>query len=104
MKSPIRKLLVLTNQSISFNSTSFAYKCFELINNVYTKYIRNKKQETMFPDIGFSNFSSFIFKVNHVLIEKEDNPSKIFDKNKLDCSGIEDIQSLEDLPRIEFID
>ena len=33
-------------------------------------------EETAFTDIGFSNFSRFIFKENYVFIEERDNPSK----------------------------
>ena len=86
MKWPIRKLLVLINQSTSRNLIYFAYKYFELKKQVYTKYIRNKMQEAMFPDIDFSNFSSFIFKVHRIFIEKEDYPSEkvVIDEEELD--------------------
>ena len=30
-------------------------------------------RDSMFADIDFSNFSSFIFKVNHVFMEEKDN-------------------------------
>ena len=74
MKSPTRKILVLTIESSSGNLIYFAYRCStELKKQTYTKYIRNKMQETAFPDI---DFSSFIFKVNHAFIEEEDNPSE----------------------------
>ena len=33
-------------------------------------------EETAFTDIGFSNFSRFIFKENYVFIEEKDNPSE----------------------------
>ena len=33
-------------------------------------------EETTFTDIGFSNFSRFIFKENYVFIEEKDNPSE----------------------------
>ena len=35
--------------------------------------------ETTFTDIGFSNFSRFIFKENYVFIEEKDNPSEKVD-------------------------
>ena len=41
---------------------------------VYTKYLRNKMQDSTFEEINFSNFSSFIFKVNHVFMEEKHNP------------------------------
>ena len=43
-------------------------------------------QEAMFPDIDFSNFSSFIFKVHRIFIEKEDYPSEkvVIDEEELD--------------------
>ena len=33
--------------------------------------MRNKMKDTIFAYIAFSNSSSFIFKVNHVFIEKK---------------------------------
>ena len=54
VKSPIRKLLVLTNKSSSGNLIYFDCKCLELKKQVNTKYTRNKMQETV--DIDFSNF------------------------------------------------
>ena len=84
----------------------FTYKCFEPKKQIHTKYIRNQKQETMFADIDFSNFSSFIFKVNDTFIEKEDNPSEkvVRDEEELDSIDMEDIGNLEESPRIVFID
>ena len=60
----------------------------------------------MSADIGFSNFSSFIFKVNHVFNEKEDNLSEkiVIDEEKLDGIDRDGIGKLEDLPTIVFID
>ena len=38
------------------------------------KHIRSVVQDYLFADIDFSNFPSFIFKVNHVFMEEKDNP------------------------------
>ena len=50
-------------------------------------------QEATFADINFSDFSSFIFKVNQVLMEEKDNPSEkvVIDKEELDCIVIDGI-------------
>ena len=60
-------------------------------------------QETMFADIGFSNFSSFIFLV---FIENKDNLSEkvVINEDRLDGIDIDGIGNLQDLPRIVFID
>ena len=63
MKSPIRKPLVLTNQSVFVYLTYYAFKSFEL-KNEYTRNMYEIKSRTMFEDIAFSNFSSFFLKVN----------------------------------------
>ena len=49
----------------------------------------------------FSNFSIFIFKVNHILMKGKDNPVEkvIIDEEELDGIEIEDILNLENLPR-----
>ena len=52
-------------------------------------------QETIFADTGFYIFSGFIFKVNHVFIENENNLSE----NVV----IDSIGNFEDLPRIVFL-
>ena len=72
---------------------------------VYTKYIQNKMHKTMFANIYFSNFSSFIFKSNHAFIVKEDNPSEkvVIDKEELYGIDIDGIGNLEDFPRTVFI-
>ena len=51
----------------------------------------------MFAEIGFSNFPSFIFKVNLVFMEEKDNPGgKIAtDREKLDGIDIDGILNLE---------
>ena len=38
------------------------------------KHIQNVVQHYLLADIDFSNFPSFIFKVNHVFMEEKDNP------------------------------
>ena len=58
MKSPIRKLLILTNQSSSDSLIYFFYRCFGR-----SKYaniaIRKKTQDPTFVDIDFSDFYTF---------------------------------------------
>ena len=56
-------------------------------------------KDTIFAYIGFSNFSSFIFKVNHVFIEK-DNPREnvVIDEEELDGVDIYGIGNSESLP------
>ena len=71
MKSPIRKLLVLTNQSSSGSLIYFTYRCFDCYRSKYANIaIRNKMQGSTFADI---DFSIFIFKVNHVFKRERDN-------------------------------
>ena len=42
-------------------------------------------QEFTFRNIDFSDFSNFIFRVNHVLMEERNNPiKKVINKEELD--------------------
>ena len=66
-------------------------------------------QEILFADISISDFSNYIFKVNHVFIGKEDNLLEKFvlDEEELDVLDdidIDHIGNLQDLPRIVLID
>ena len=64
-------------------------------------------QETTLVGIDFSDFSSFIFAVNHFLTEEEDNPLEekvVLDQEELDGVDIDGIRNLEDLRRIVFIE
>ena len=63
-------------------------------------------QHSTSADINCSDFSIFIFQVNHVFMKEKDNPLKkdVIDKEELDCIEIEGILSLEHLTRAMFID
>ena len=63
-------------------------------------------QDSKFADIDFSDFSSFIFKVNHVFMEEKDNPAEkvAIDEEDLDNIEKDSILNLENLPRTVFID
>ena len=75
MKSLIRKLLVLTNQSFSGSFIYFAYRCFDSLRSKHADIaIRNKMQDSTFEDIDFYDFPIFLFKVNHVFMEEKENP------------------------------
>ena len=87
MKSPIRKLLVLTNQSSSGSLIYFPYRCFDGYRNM---------QVSTFADINFSDFSSFIFKVPVVKV--------VIDEEELHGIEIDGILNLEKLSRTVFID
>ena len=62
-------------------------------------------QDSKFADIDFSNFSSFIFKVNHVFMEEKDNPSEkvAIDKEDLDNIEKDGILNLENLVQCSSI-
>ena len=104
MKSPIEKLLVSTNQSSSGSLICFAYSCFDSQRSKYAKIaIRNTMPDSKVADI---DFSIFIFKVKHVFMEEKDNPVEklVIDEKELDGIHIDDILSLENLPRTMVID
>ena len=70
---------------------------------IYYAY-KYKIQETTFADIDRSAFSSFIFKVNHVFMEKKENSSEVvIDEEELDGFEIDGIENLQDLPRTVII-
>ena len=56
-------------------------------------------QEIPFASIDFSDFSSFIFKVNHVFLEEKDNPPEkvVIDEEELDGLEKHCTWNLEDL-------
>ena len=62
--------------------------------------IRKKIQDCALADIDFSDFSIFIFKVNHVFIEYKDNPVEdvVIDEEELDGIEIDIVLNLENLP------
>ena len=64
------------------------------------KYMRNKMQDPTFADIEFSNFSSFIFKLNHVFMEENENLEEKFivGEEELDGIAIDGILNSENLP------
>ena len=60
--------------------------------------------ETTLADTDFSNFSSLIFKVNHLFIEKTTlHISFVKTDEELDGIDIDNIRKSEDLPRLVFI-
>ena len=61
--------------------------------------MRNRMQEIPFGSIDFSDFSSFIFKVNHVFLEEKDNPPEkvVIDEEELDGLEKHCTWNLEDL-------
>ena len=101
MKSPIRKLLFLNNQS---SSGSLIYFALLLKKELYANIARrNKMQGSMhYPDFDLywlSWFSVFIFKVNWVFMEGKVD----IDEEELDGIEIYGILNLENLPRTVFI-
>ena len=60
-------------------------------------------QDSTFAD--FSNFSSFIFKVNHIFMKEKDNPVEkvVIDEEELDGIETDGILNLKNLPRTVFI-
>ena len=70
------------------------------------KYLQNKMHDFTFADVDFSDFSSFIFKVNHVFMGEKENPAEKVVINEEDLDGIETdgILSLENLLRTVLID
>ena len=63
-------------------------------------------QDSTFEDINFSNFSSFIFKVNYVFMEEKHNPLEkvVTVEKKIDYIEIDGVWNLEKLPKTMFID
>ena len=62
-------------------------------------------QKFTFRNIDFSDFSNFIFRVNHVFMEERDNPiKKVIDKEELDGFARDSILRSENLPRAVLID
>ena len=56
-------------------------------------------KDTIFAYIGFLNFSSFIFKVNHGFIEKDNlRENVVIDEEELDDINIDGIGNSEGLP------
>ena len=71
-----------------------------------TNFLIELKKQTSSYEIKWRKLydelhSSFIFKENHVFIEKEETPSEkvVIVEEEIDCFG-----NLEDLPRLVFID
>ena len=57
-------------------------------------------KDTIFAYIGFLNFSSFIFKVNHGFIEKDNlRENVVIDEEELDDINIDGIGNSEGLPQ-----
>ena len=65
------------------------------------KYLLNKFKETTFSDIGLFSFSSISFKKNHGFVKKKPPFRKnVLVKEELGCIDIDDIENLEDSPRL----
>ena len=63
-------------------------------------------QGSTLTDIGSSDFSILIFKLNYVFMEEKDNPAQkvVIDEKEIDGIVIDSNLSLENLPRAVFID
>ena len=57
--------------------------------NIQIELTKKKMQDSMFADIDFSDFSIFIFKVNHIFMEKKDNPVEKVVTDEEEPDGIE---------------
>ena len=63
-------------------------------------------QGSTLTDIGSSDFSILIFKLNYVFMEEKDNPAQkvVIDEKEIDGIVIDGNLSLENLPGAVFID
>ena len=107
IKSPIRKLLFLTNQSSSDSLIYFALQMFsQLKKEIYANMAeRNKMKDSTLAYIDHPDFFIFIFKVNWAFMEEKDNPveSVAIDEEEQYDIEIYCFLSLENLPRTVFI-
>ena len=107
IKSPIRKLLFLTNQSSSDSLIYFALQMFsQLKKEIYANMAeRNKMKDSTLAYIDHPDFFIFIFKVNWAFMEEKDNPeeSVAIDEEEQYDIEIYCFLNLENLPRTVFI-
>ena len=107
IKSPIRKLLFLTNQSSSDSLIYFGLQMFsQLKKEIYANMAeRNKMKDSTLAYIDHPDFFIFIFKVNWAFMEEKDNPveSVAIDEEEQYDIEIYCFLSLENLPRTVFI-
>ena len=107
IKSPIRKLLFLTNQSSSDSLIYFGLQMFsQLKKEIYENMAeRNKMKDSTLAYIDHPDFFIFIFKVNWAFMEEKDNPveSVAIDEEEQYDIEIYCLLNLENLPRTVFI-
>ena len=107
IKSPIRKLLFLTNQSSSDSLIYFALQMFsQLKKEIYANMAeRNKMKDSTLAYIDHPDLFIFIFKVNWAFMEEKDNPveSVAIDEEEQYDIEIYCLLNLENLPRTVFI-
>ena len=107
IKSPIRKLLFLTNQSSSDSLIYFGLQMFsQLKKEIYANMAeRNKMKDSTLAYIDHPDLFIFIFKVNWAFMEEKDNPveSVAIDEEEQYDIEIYCFLSLENLPRTVFI-
>ena len=107
IKSPIRKLLFLTNQSSSDSLIYFALQMFsQLKKEIYANMAeRNKMKDSTLAYIDHPDFFIFIFKVNWAFMEEKDNPveSVAIDEEEQYDIEIYCFLNLENLRRTVFI-
>ena len=107
IKSPIRKLLFLTNQSSSDSLIYFALQMFsQLKREIYANMAeRNKMKDSTLAYIDHPDLFIFIFKVNWAFMEEKDNPveSVAIDEEEQYDIEIYCLLNLENLPRTVFI-
>ena len=107
IKSPIRKLLFLTNQSSSDSFIYFSLHMFsQLKKEIYANMAeRNKMKDSTLAYIDHPDFFIFIFKVNWAFMEEKDNPveSVAIDEEEQYDIEIYCFLNLENLPRTVFI-
>ena len=108
IKSPIRKLLFLTNQSSSDSLIYFALQMFsQLKKEIYANMAeRNKMKDSTLAYIDHPDLFIFIFKVNWAFMEEKDNPveSVAIDEEEQYDIEIYCLLNLENLPRTVFIE
>ena len=107
IKSPIRKLLFLTNQSSSDSLIYFGLQMFsQLKKEIYENMAeRNKMKDSTLAYIDHPDFFIFIFKVNWAFMEEKDNPveSVAIDEEEQYDIEIYCFLNLENLRRTVFI-